>query len=314
MAGSAAIIGAGMAGLSCAERLTDAGWRVTLFDKGRRPGGRMASKRVTAMGPSFAFDYGAQYLTARDPDFVAQMACWAQAGIVARWPAAGDDAWVGVPGMSAIPGHMAEPLQPRWSTHIRGLVRQEGAWWLDHDGGREGPFDHVVLAIPAEQLPALVADHDPALAELAGAHGSEPCWTVLLGFDTAIAAPDLLSSAGPIDSGPIDWAARNNAKPGRDSAEAWTIHATPAWSRRHLESDTASVIASLLRALEERVGTLPAPVHATAHRWRYARSGKAGIGAYFRPESGLAACGDWMIAPRVESAWLSGRQAARAIL
>ena len=72
-----AIVGAGIAGLSCALRLQDAEHDVTLFDKGRRPGGRMASKRVTAMGPSFAFDYGAQHLTARDPDFVAQVARWA---------------------------------------------------------------------------------------------------------------------------------------------------------------------------------------------------------------------------------------------
>lgn len=308
MARTAGIIGAGMAGLACATRLTEAGWQVALFDKGRRAGGRMASKVVTAQGLSFAFDYGAQYMTARDPDFVAQVERWMRDGIAARWAAAGEDGWVGMPAMSAVVAHMAAPLGVRWSTHVRTIGRDERGWWLDHDAGREGPFDAVVLALPAEQVPALVGEHDPALVELAEANPSQPCWTVLLGFEASLSAPDTLSKGDP-----IDWAARNSAKPGRSGGEAWTIHATPEWSRRHLESDTTSVTASLLRALEERIGTLPPPVYATAHRWRYARSGKAGIGAYTRPAIGLAACGDWLLAPRVESAWLSGRQAAEAL-
>ncbi len=306
---SAAVIGAGMAGLACAARLVEAGWRVASFDKGRRPGGRMASKTVTAEGLSFAFDYGAQYMTARDPGFAAQVARWERDGVAARWPAAGDDAWVGIPGMSGVLSHMAEPLAPRWSTHIRELVRDGQHWWLVHDGAREGPYDAVILALPAEQVPALAQSHDPALARLAEAHPSAPCWTVMLGFETRVSAPDIVATGEP-----IDWATRNTAKPGRDGGEAWTIHATSDWSRRHLESDTASVTASLLRAFEERVGTLPSPAYAAAHRWRYARSGKAAVGAYARPDIGLAACGDWLLAPRVESAWLSGRRAAEALL
>ena len=57
MVRSAAIIGAGMAGLACATRLAAAGCAVRLFDKGRRPGGRMASKSLSAGGHDFAFEY-----------------------------------------------------------------------------------------------------------------------------------------------------------------------------------------------------------------------------------------------------------------
>ncbi|WP_314372230.1 hypothetical protein [Sphingomonas paucimobilis] len=131
----------------------------------------------------------------------------------------------------------------------------------------------------------------------------------MLGFGTRLVVADI-----PEVRDPIDWAARNPAKPGHEGGEAWTIHATPDWSRRHLASDRESVVAALLAAFEEQNGPLPPPLHSAAHRWRYARSGKAGIGAYSRPEIGLAACGDWLIAPRVESAWLSGRQAAEAFL
>ena len=92
-----AIVGAGIAGLSCAHALQADGNTVTVFDKGRGPGGRMATRRVdTALG-TIAFDHGAQYFTARDPAFVQTVVRWSEESVAARWPAAGDDAWVGTP-------------------------------------------------------------------------------------------------------------------------------------------------------------------------------------------------------------------------
>jgi renalase len=40
-----AVIGAGVAGLACAERLAEHGLQVHVFDKGRQPGGRVASRQ-----------------------------------------------------------------------------------------------------------------------------------------------------------------------------------------------------------------------------------------------------------------------------
>ena len=93
------VIGAGMAGLACAAALARSGARVTVLDKGRGPGGRMAARRVEIGGETVSFDHGAQYFTVRDPAFRETVAAWEQAGVAARWPAAGVEAWVGVPGM-----------------------------------------------------------------------------------------------------------------------------------------------------------------------------------------------------------------------
>ena len=41
-----AVIGAGMAGATCARLLADAGLDVTLFDKSRGVGGRMSTRRA----------------------------------------------------------------------------------------------------------------------------------------------------------------------------------------------------------------------------------------------------------------------------
>ena len=72
----AIVVGAGMAGLACGRALADRGHSVALFDKGRRPGGRMAARTTdTPLGP-VGFDHGAPYMTARDAGFRDAVAAW----------------------------------------------------------------------------------------------------------------------------------------------------------------------------------------------------------------------------------------------
>ena len=75
-----AIIGAGMAGLTLARRLQTFA-RVTLFEKSRGVGGRMATRRVE----HFNFDHGAQTFTARSSDFRRFLAPWIKQGVVQQW-------------------------------------------------------------------------------------------------------------------------------------------------------------------------------------------------------------------------------------
>jgi predicted NAD/FAD-dependent oxidoreductase len=298
-----------MAGLACAARLAAAGVRPAIFDKGRRPSGRLAGRVIEVGGLAYAFDYGAQYMTARAPAFVDRVRAWAHAGVAAPWPAAGADAWVGTPSMDAPLAAMADPLGVRWSAQVERIERGAAGWSLWIGEVAEGPFDELILALPAEQTQAIAAAASPALATLAQRHRSQPCWTALLAFDRAMSAPPLLGGDGVIDV-----AVRNPAKPGRADGEAWTVHADAGWSARHLEAPREAIAGRLAEALAARLPGLPAPVHATAHRWRYARSAAAGLGHWRDEAAGLTACGDWLIAPRVESAWLSGTEAAEAIL
>ena len=304
-----AIVGAGIAGLSCAEALMLQGHTVLLFDKGRGAGGRMATRRVATPSGDVAFDHGAQYFTARDPAFVAAVARWRASGAVAMWPSAGDDAWVGTPGMSAVVKAIADPLDVRWNTRVDAVRRIGSSWILDPVS--QDAFDAVVIAVPAEQAVSLLAAHDPAMATIAQACPSAPCWTAMVAFDERIAiAADVIR-----DAGILGWAARNNAKPRRGPTEAWVLQATPTWSREHLEDDETTVVDALLAALAvETDQILPKPTVRIGHRWRYARVEATNRGALWNAETGIGAVGDWLIGPRVESAWLSGRMLADRIL
>ena len=305
-----AIVGAGMAGLSCGQRLSRLGHEVRLFDKGRGPGGRMATRRMEDGGTTLHFDHGAQYFTARDPRFVEQVAHWEASGVAARWAAAGDDAWVGTPAMNAPLKAMAGELGVQFGTRIEQLVRDGEGWQIDGEGAPDARFDAVLVAVPAEQAGPLLQPHAPAMATLADQTASDPCWTLMAGFEAPLAlVQDTLRQRGP-----IGWAARNNAKPGRANEECWVIQASPEWSRAHLEDYAETVAAALLAELAEaNGGPLPRQLGATAHRWRFARSGTAGEEALWDAEQRIGVCGDWLIGPRVEAAYMSGLLLAEAV-
>lgn len=304
-----AIVGAGMAGLSCADALVAHGHTVSLFDKGRGPGGRMSTRRLETPVGEAAFDFGAQYFTVRDAAFAQMTQRWSDNGVAVRWPAAGDDAWIGVPGMNAMVKDMASRHDVAFGTRVVGLVRgDDGSWHVLSEKGRSGPYDAAVIAVPSEQAATILSLHDFAMARIALQAISQPCWTAMFAFEHPVEnVPCVLRRRGD-----IAWAARNSAKPGRSGPEAWVVQAGPDWSTRHLEDTAEEIVPLLLRALGEAAGQpLPPPIVANGHRWRFALAGGTGDDALWNPSLALGVCGDWLVGPRVESAWLSGAAVAR---
>ncbi len=321
---SIAIIGTGIAGLSAARHLVAAGRQVQLFDKSRGSGGRMSSKRSEAG----SLDLGAQYFTARDPQFVAAVANWQAQGWVEAWQprlfqatAEGlspspdtQQRWVGSPRMSALTRALLDDLPVRFDCRISEVFRGQHSWHLlDADGQTHGPFEAVLVATPAAQASALLSAV-PSLAAAAASVPLEPTWAVALSFAEPLQLP---FDACFVRQGPLDWLARNGSRPSRPSQpETWVVHASGAWSRAQLDLPREAVIARLQDAFAELLGQpLPSPQLALAHRWLYARPQQAHAwGCLGDAAQGLLACGDWCLSGRVEGAWLSGRHAAQRLL
>lgn len=178
-----AVIGAGMAGVTCARTLAQAGWHVTLVEKSRGFGGRMATRQTEFGG----FDHGAQYFTVRDERFA--LALSTTPDVVVPWsastvrvldalghvvetnPPPREAHYVAVPGMNALVHTWAQPLadathpqaprqgaEVRLNTLVSRITRdpiQPGCWQLHTEdqatAGAQavlGGFDRVVLALP----------------------------------------------------------------------------------------------------------------------------------------------------------------------
>ncbi|MDR6512735.1 putative NAD/FAD-dependent oxidoreductase [Novosphingobium capsulatum] len=310
------IIGAGLAGLTCADRLVGAGHVVSAFDKGRGPGGRMSTRRIDTPLGQARFDHGAQFCAATTPGFARQVAEWAERGVAAHWPDAGPDAYVGVPGMNALVADLAQRHDVTFECLVKGLVHDGRHWWLVLEGERRGPFDAVVVATPAEQAAPLLSLHAFPMARAAAGSASQACWTAMMAW----AEPLPLDWTVWRGDGPLAWVARNSAKPGRPgpaqgAPDCWVIQASADWSRQHLEQTPEEVIGQIAAAFADLAGmALPDPLVARAHRWRFARPVGAGSTALWDDMLRLGACGDWLTEPTVQGAWLSGDALAGRIL
>lgn len=291
-----AIIGAGMAGLTLARHLTQSGHNIALFDKGRRPGGRLAARLVDGWN----FNHGAQFFTRRNPDF-ARMTDQFNAAL---WQAAGPDRFVATPSMAALPTALAATLPlVSTSTHVTGIAHDRNLWHLDFKNAAPQSFQTLILAIPAPQAAALLTPRaHPLLAPL-GAVTMAPCWTLMLGFDHEPPGPD----ATRPDHGPLSWIARETSRPAHaPQKSAFTAQASAAWSRAHLEDTPDAVTFALSAAFAAATGITATPAYAATHRWRYALA-ETPLGQPFLWDQAtrLGLCGDWCLAGRLEAAYLS---------
>jgi len=317
-----AVVGAGMAGLVCASSLQAAGSRVTVFDKGRGPAGRMSTRRGAV-----PFDHGAQYFTARDPAFQADVDRWIVAGLVSPWRAhvvriespgaAAHDStpqvrYVGVPGMNAVARALAVGLDVRSTVAITSATRDVATWRLGtRDGVLPQAFDALVLTAPPSQSAAVLGDHP--LAATARRATMAPCWAVMAVWSEGLSLP---YDAAFVHGSPLSWLARDGSKPGRPYPHAWVLHGSPAWSEAHLESASDDVTRALLAAFAALAPQpLPAPSDAAAHRWRYALPiATLDLPCVWDAEECVGLAGDWCGGPRVEGAWASGRALAQQML
>lgn len=308
------VIGAGMAGAACARALVDAGREVLVVDKGRSAGGRLAQRRTA----DAIFDHGAQYMAVRDPAFAAMVERWRGDGLVVPWtprggPVKDSDVVIGVPAMAAPVKALLAGIELRTSLRVQALARERGQWRAIAEGG-ELPerFAQVVVAVPAAQAAELVGAHGFA-RRLRDEVAYAPCLSAMASFAEPVTAPlDLLQDR----TADLVWACRNASRPGREAArDAWTLHASPAWSTARLEDPPEEWAADLVVLLAQALGPLPPLAALSGHRWRYALVTRAlGEACLWDPDNGLGVCGEWCIAGRIEAAFLSGEAMARAIL
>lgn len=319
------VIGAGIAGLTCALQLHRSGIQVAVLEKSRGVGGRVATRR---MDSGVTFDHGAQYFTVRDPVFAAQVQQWCDSGSAAIWKGRIvtlnkglvtdftelHDRYVGLPGMNAIARSLATGLDVHTNVAVQSLRRLDGKWHLrDAVGTLHGPYDVLVSTAPPQQTATLLGDLSTALAERISVVPMAPCWSVMLQTREPLPLP---YDAAFVHDSPLSWISRNSSKPGRAAKDCWVLHASATWSSAHLEESADTIAKLLLDELWNATGQAPQPFEvAVAHRWRYALPQEPLAQRYLLDrESNLGACGDWCAGPRVEGAFLSGLAIADALL
>ncbi len=304
-----AIIGAGLAGLACANRLQAAGWQVDVFEKSRGTGGRLSSRHRL----NVTFDLGCQQLNASTHEFSQQLNVWQSQGLVASNH---QHNFYGLPRMSGLTRKLSEGLKLHLSTRIVQLHKQTDGWWLEDDAAMQhGPFQQVTLALPVAQALPLLLEHSLELTQQLDKAEHSPSWVAYFTLPKAIAvaaSPKLTSAT----TQPLHrWTLLNNKPAQQGSLQKWVVEASTTWTQQHLNL-TSTAAADKLFALWCNAAALeipPQPLLLEAHRWLYAFTAKSLDMAYLQDlTQGLNVCGDYFKASnqgftnQAETAWLSG--------
>ena len=316
-----AIIGTGLAGLVCADRLSP-DFEISLFDKSRGMSGRLSTRRAQSGETVFAFDHGAQYFSARSVAFKNWLEPLEAKGHVRRWqprmvtisatgsaPRPTSEKFVFSPSMNSVGKvkfSVSAHKQLYLDTPVAAIDGAPGAWRLNCSESFFGPFEHVVLAVPAPQALALL----PPNADFVGRVQDVQmlgCHTLMLGY---LPQKDIAADwhCAFFDDALLGFAAFNCRKPDRNGGTSLVVQTRHDWSQAHIEDELEGVAELMAHRFKDLTGLSPAAGgYYRLHRWRYASVEQPAGAKYLHDDAlKLSATGDWCLGSKVEDAFTSG--------
>ncbi len=316
------IVGAGISGLVAARELKKLGHEVDLVDKGRGIGGRMATRRFDGA----IFDHGAQFFTARDPEFKAMVENWIEAGVAREWfhgyptpddskPRDGHPRYCGAKGMTGIGKYLSEGLNVHLGEEIERLGWKNGVWSAFSKSGAQFSGEELILTSPVPQSLTLLGtagielplDSKNQLENLR----YEPCIGILANLDapSQIPAPGALYVEGEI----LWWLGDNFEKGISERRGSVTIHSTGAFAKEHYGDEDEALIEALGAAAAPFLGA--GIESAQVRRWRYSKpENPLEIGHLRLKEFNLSFAGDIFQGAKIEGAVRSGWSCARDLI
>lgn len=314
---SCIIIGAGLSGLTAAHELLKNNWEVTILDKGRGVGGRMATRRAGEA----RFDHGAQYFSTKTPDFQAFAQTIIQKNIAKEWHLEESDTSfsharvIGIDGMSSIPKFLAEKLHIFTNEKVISFSESAKGFNVVTEAGNIYESNAIICTAPAPQAIELLQKSKVAMAEIENLKQIhyDPCIAVMATLKTQTGIPSPGGMA--LKVGNIAWVADNFQK-GISPVFSTTIHATPAFSLAHFDDDLTQIGHQLLSEIQDFIA--PESVESyQVHRWRYSLAAKRYSENFSVSQSTkypLVFAGDGFGIGNIEGAFVSGKSAAQSLL
>jgi renalase len=319
------IIGAGLSGLIAARELTAAGAEVIVLDKGRSPGGRLATRRIGGA----TLDHGAQFFTVRSPAFAKQVDDWQERGLVHVWntgfsdpddnvddatgEAEGYPRYVATNGMNSLAKDLSVDLDVRCSTMVFAIRRdvETSAVTVVIDDGTVLEADAVIVTAPLPQAFALMIDGNVELDETLFRTSYDRTIGLLVRLDGPAALPE---SGGVQDADAVFSFIGDNASKGVSAEPAVTFHANPAWSEAHWDEDNDALVEQLTAAAAAWLGAATIVEH-SLKKWRLATPRSIWPDPCWTTANGkVVVAGDAFAGPKVEGAHNSGLAAAHSLL
>lgn len=318
-----AVIGAGIAGLTCAQQLHKAGYSTVVVDKSRGVGGRAATRRVNGTRA----DHGLRYLEPLGERVQQLIDVLKARHILQCWTDLESQnlRYVAPDGMSAIAKFLATDLELKLDRRVESItLKKDNIWHLAFEATPETlAASSVVVAIPAPQalmlLEPLAQTILPAtfLDSLRGVE-FDPCLTVIAGYPNSTPLDFSWKDISFPPNSDLSWIGLDSSKRINSQAPVFVLHSSALFAKENLEAPDLNLIGQHLlsrAAAELMLPWIDAPDWFQVHRWRYAFPSRplSEICLDSKLWQPLICCGDWCGGNLVESALVSAIAAASGI-
>ncbi|WGV24269.1 NAD(P)/FAD-dependent oxidoreductase [Halotia branconii] len=331
-----AVVGAGMAGLVCAQQLSQAGYSVIVVEKSRGLGGRVATRRLYG---TYA-DHGACYLNPKGELLGRLVELLSDRHLLEVWtdqvyelsadgvlhkPENLIPRYVAPGGMSAIAKFLAQDLEILLNQRVINIYPTlDNSWCLTLESSNEKLIAQaVVFAIPAPQALTLL---EPLGASLLSKEFIEhlisvefdPCITAIAGYQTPEQSLPQWKAINFIDHTVLGWVGLDSSKRPTPQQPIFVVQSSAHFAQLHLESPDLQPVGQEMLQCAAQTLTLPwlaQPDWMQVHRWRYAFPQNPFKAAVLSANTSLplVCCGDWCGGNLIEGAMLSGMAASVAI-
>lgn len=306
------VVGAGIAGITAANKLVEAGLSVCILEKSRGMGGRLATRRIEGE----SFDHGAQFFTVREEGFEKDVQNWIEKGIARPWfGEPGRTRYCGVGGMNRMAKALTEGLDVRREQKVEWIGFENGFWKIRSNlGAFEGSI--LLLTNPAPQavdlLEASKAASSAGFLDTLKRIEYEKCISLMLLLDSELG----LSESGIIQSEPgepITTITETSIK-GTTGRPGIVIQSGPEFAEENFSASSESIYQQLTDALPYS-GRLDVK-GMSLQKWRFAKRKDHDLDCSFLEDEAVSLwhAGDGYIAPRIEGAFLSGDRVADSII
>jgi len=320
-----AIIGAGITGITLANLLQEK-YNLTVFEKSRGVGGRMATRRAEP----YQFNHGAQYFKIGNKEFKdfmqplmvnkiikplkANQIEILNKKVIKRTKIYNKKYFTAESKMNSVVKYLINNnLSIKLLCNIEKTLKENDKWFIiDSDKVSYGPYDWLLITIPPNQATKILYNSFKFL-DIIKKIKMRSCYSLMLGFDE-IKEFDF-DTALFLDED-VKWLSISKKILEKKEYYNLLINSSFNFAEQNINGSKDKISNYLIKQVSDILQCeLNNYKHRALHFWKYAMSEKNNnLGSLFDEDLKVIVCGDWCMNGKVEGAFLSAKNAANKLL
>ena len=316
------VIGSGISGATIANLLNKK-FQVSLFDKGRGPGGRASFKRIKGQ---IGFDHGTQYFSPKTIEFKKFTNRLIKIKILKKW--SGNHIFlnskkkenkkhikiIGKKGNNDICKFLLKKVKCFYQSEVKKIYYKNKLWFLLFTDGKIRTYKGVILTCPFPQLKKL-SEKFINNTFIKRKLKMDANITVMIAIKKNKKSPSSFLFDDPV----LGWAGNENTKKRfKSKYDLWTLQSTFKWAnknidknKKNLKKNSKILIDKFFKLTKIKKTKV---IYSINHGWKYSSNSKPlKIRSYWDPQKKIGVCADWFIGPRLESGWISAHDLFKKI-